>query len=186
MNNTTRNMLRYHHWANETMLTRLQELPASVFHEETLSSYPTLSATLGHMYVVDHMWYLVLTGTDMSAALEQSMPLLPLGSEWDLSQCSARFEEQKQQYTEWIEQADLTQTMMLNNPYAGVRELALEEMVLQVVNHGTYHRGNMTTMLRQLGYPSVMNDYILYLYQQSEPSPSGSLDSVRSSDCNPS
>lgn len=178
MNSTANNMLRYHHWANETLLARLRELPASVFHEETLSSYPTISATLGHLYVVDHMWYLVLNGMEMTEALQQSQPLLPLGSEWDLSECTARLTEQAQQYVQWIEQVDLSQTMVVNNPYAGTRELSLEELVLHLVNHGTYHRGNITTMLRQLGYPSVMNDYILYLYQQPQQTPSGSLDSV--------
>ncbi|MEH7531611.1 DinB family protein, partial [Priestia megaterium] len=33
-------------------------------------------------------------------------------------------------------------------------------------NHGTYHRGNITAMLRQLGHPGVMTDYVLYLYER--------------------
>ena len=36
-------------------------------------------------------------------------------------------------------------------------------MVLQVVNHATYHRGNITAMLRQMGHASVMTEYALYL-----------------------
>jgi uncharacterized damage-inducible protein DinB len=37
-------------------------------------------------------------------------------------------------------------------------------MILHVVNHGTYHRGNITAMLRQMGYASVPTDYGIYLY----------------------
>ena len=33
-----------------------------------------------------------------------------------------------------------------------------------VVNHGTYHRGNITAMIRQLGHSSTMMDFVLYLH----------------------
>ena len=41
---------------------------------------------------------------------------------------------------------------------------AAADMILHVVNHGTYHRGNITAMLRQMGYASVPTDYGIYLY----------------------
>nr|WP_305586406.1 DinB family protein [Fictibacillus sp. WQ 8-8] len=40
-------------------------------------------------------------------------------------------------------------------------------MVLHVVNHGTYHRGNISAMLHQLGDSSVMNDYAFYWYSEN-------------------
>ena len=62
------------------------------------------------------------------------------------------------------DQSDLEKKITLDNPYAGVRETSLAEMVLQVVNHATYHRGNVTAMLRQMGYASVMTEYALFWY----------------------
>jgi uncharacterized damage-inducible protein DinB len=41
---------------------------------------------------------------------------------------------------------------------------SVSELVPHVVNHGTYHRGNITAMLRQMGYASVSTDYGIYLY----------------------
>ncbi|WP_313897918.1 DinB family protein [Brevibacillus sp. FSL L8-0520] len=37
-----------------------------------------------------------------------------------------------------------------------------------VVNHGTYHRGNIAAMLRQQGYAGVPTDYVFYLYELSQ------------------
>jgi uncharacterized damage-inducible protein DinB len=37
-----------------------------------------------------------------------------------------------------------------------------------VVNHGTYHRGNITAMLRQLGSKGISTDFIFYLYEQEK------------------
>ncbi|MNH37037.1 DinB family protein [compost metagenome] len=77
------------------------------------------------------------------------------------------FTRLSEQYREWFSsQTDLEQTIQLDNLYIGVRQTSLTEIVLQVVNHGTYHRGNITTMLRQLGHVSTMTDFILFLYQE--------------------
>lgn len=168
MNNIAENMLSYHHWANQTILNRLRELPSALLYQETASSYPTLAATLTHLYAVDQMWYLIVQGTDMPEALEQSRPLMEQGNDWSLEEFDERLSQQAQQYDTWIKQTDLKRTIQLNNPYVGVRQTSLEEIVLHLVNHGTYHRGNIATMLRQLGHSSVMNDYILFWYQQPE------------------
>jgi uncharacterized damage-inducible protein DinB len=39
---------------------------------------------------------------------------------------------------------------------------SLGQMLRHVVNHSTYHRGQVTTMLRQLGVPAPATDLILY------------------------
>ncbi|MFC5647988.1 DinB family protein [Paenibacillus solisilvae] len=42
------------------------------------------------------------------------------------------------------------------------------DYIQHIVNHGTYHRGNVTAMLRQLGHPETMTDYGYYLYTLSQ------------------
>ena len=39
----------------------------------------------------------------------------------------------------------------------------LEEMLVHLVNHSTYHRGQVATMLRQLGKTPEPTDYLLFL-----------------------
>ncbi|WP_379865959.1 DinB family protein [Laceyella putida] len=43
-------------------------------------------------------------------------------------------------------------------------KINLSELVQHVVNHGTYHRGNITAMLRQLDNKGTFTDFIFYLY----------------------
>ncbi|WP_145146363.1 DinB family protein [Paenibacillus xylanexedens] len=159
-------MYNYHAWANQTILSRIKELPSSVLSQEVNSSFPTIAHALSHIYAVDKMWYLVLTGTGMPEALQACIPLNSEihGSVGEYIQC---FNDLSAQYNEWFQgQADLEQTVLLDNPFAGVRETSLSEMVFHLVNHGTYHRGNVSTMLRQLGHASIMNDYSLFWYQE--------------------
>ncbi|UFJ42599.1 hypothetical protein LOK74_08945 [Brevibacillus humidisoli] len=41
------------------------------------------------------------------------------------------------------------------------------EVVQHVVNHGTYHCGNLTAMLRQMGYAGVPTDCEFFLFDQN-------------------
>lgn len=164
--NHAKNMYKYHVWANKVLLERINELPNNVLYEEVRSSYPNIAQTFSHIYVVDVMWLQVLKGMDMQEALEASMVILEKANSYSLDEFVKYFEELALQYEEWMtSQRDLEQKINLNNPWSGARETAYSEILFHVANHGTYHRGNITTMLRQLGYASTMNDFCLYWYQ---------------------
>ncbi|QGH36764.1 DUF664 domain-containing protein [Gracilibacillus salitolerans] len=164
--NHPRNMYEYHIWANKVLLERIKELPSNVLYEEVSSSYPTIAQTFSHIYVVDVMWLQVLKGIDMQEALEASMAFLEKTNVYSVDEFVKSYGELASQYEEWMNsQKDLEQKINLNNPWTGARETAYSEILFHVANHGTYHRGNITTMLRQQGYPSTMNDLALYWYQ---------------------
>lgn len=164
--NHAENMYKYHIWANKVLLERIKELPSNVSYEEMSSSYPTIAQTFSHIYVVDVMWLQVLEGLEMQNALEASVDLLEKTNLYSADEFVRSFEELASQYDEWINgQKNLEQKINLNNPWSGVRETSYSEILFHVANHGTYHRGNITSMLRQQGYGSTMNDLALYWYQ---------------------
>ncbi|HDR7613557.1 hypothetical protein M2E15_2380 [Bacillus mycoides] len=164
--NHAKNMYKYHLWANKVLLERIKELPSNVLYKEANSSYPNIAQTFSHIYVVDVMWLQVLKGIGMQEALEASMALLEKTNLYSVDEFIKYFEELASQYEEWMNsQKDLEQKINLNNPWSGARETAYSEIVFHVANHGTYHRGNITTMLRQQGHASTMNDLALYWYQ---------------------
>jgi len=55
--------------------------------------------------------------------------------------------------------------MSIEHPKYGRLNTRFSEIVHHVVNHGTYHRGNIAAMLRQLGYSSIPTDFVFYLYE---------------------
>jgi len=171
MTNHCVEMYNYHAWATGTILRRIKELPSTVLSEEVNSAFPTIGEVFSHMYTVEKSWLHVLNGDSMSKALEACLPLQQELLRSSVDEFTALFTELAEQFkTRLLEQDDLERTILLENPYAGTRNTRLSEIVLQVVNHATYHRGNVSSMLRQLGYPSVMTDYALYWYQGLEQS----------------
>ncbi|MBU8596646.1 nuclease inhibitor [Niallia circulans] len=164
--NHAKKMYHYHVWANQVLLEKMKELPSNVLYDEVRSSYPTIAQTFSHIYVVDVMWLAVLKGNDMQEALEESIALVEKTNRYSIDEFIQSFEQLASQYDEWMNrQKDLEQKIQVNNPWSGARETAYAEILLHVANHGTYHRGNITTMLRQQGYASTMTDFSLYWYQ---------------------
>lgn len=169
MTHTAVGMYDYHAWANQTLINRLKELPPAVFRQEVTSVFPTVAKVIAHIYLVDRTWFEILGGMSMNAAMAIFRDITEATESKSLDELEAMYIELSQQFKAFLrEQPDLEKVINLDNPYAGIRDTSMAEMVLQVVNHATYHRGNITAMLRQMGHPSVMTEYALFWYAGEE------------------
>ncbi|GMX61990.1 damage-inducible protein DinB [Paenibacillus elgii] len=159
-------MYEYHAWANQTMLNRLKELPQDVYKREIVSIFSSVSKAMAHIYTVDRSWLEIVTGTEMKDALKPAEQVTKEAERQSIEGLDAMFAALSERYRVFFrQQADLEKAIVLDNPYAGIRETRLSEIVMQVVNHGTYHRGNISAMLCQMGHASVMTEYALFWYQ---------------------
>ncbi|MCS7463294.1 DinB family protein [Paenibacillus doosanensis] len=158
-------MYDYHVWANKTMLGRLKELPREVYRQQVQSVLPSVSFAMAHIYIVDSTWLSILSGTDMREAIAAANEVKEQAEAASIEELEAMMMELSERYKAFFKRQDsMERTIVLDNPYAGVCEKSLSEIVLQVVNHATYHRGNVTAMLRQMGHASTMTEYALYWY----------------------
>jgi len=155
----------YHVWANRRIFERLKQLPQDAFRHEVQSVFPTVSKALAHIYAVDATWLDILQGTSMRDAMESGLRLAVEAEAASLFGLETMFDAlAKRGKIALNGQADLDEKLLLDNPYAGVRETSKTEMVLHFVTHGNYHRGNISAMLHQAGHSSAMQDYGLYWY----------------------
>lgn len=159
----------YHVWANKRIFERLKELPKDVYNQEVQSVFPSIAKALIHIYVVDCVWLNVLSGKSMTVALKIGEQLQEQVETKTMNELEHMFRNVTQQYKVFLDkQKDINEVVILDNPYAGRLETSVSELVQHVVNHGTYHRGNITAMLRQLGYPSSMTDFVFYLHVEQK------------------
>lgn len=164
---TSENLLTYHAWANEKVLQYLSTLPDGVVNHELQSVFPSISATLTHLYVADNMWLALMRGQDNTAIFAH----LPV---WEsevkgaaIEDVCTRFSAVAQRYLDFVTTLpDRDAYADYAHPTAGTLRARYTDIVQHVVNHGTYHRGNVTAMLRQMGIPGVATDYLWYLFAQ--------------------
>ncbi|PKJ54772.1 DinB family protein [Bacillus sp. SN10] len=157
----------YHAWANIRLFDRLKELPnyETIFTEQIQSVFPSIKDTFAHIYITDQVWLHILHGKSMNEAIQDRENLRKQIETRSLYELEKLFESMANQYKDFLSTIqDVNAVFVIENPYAGALETSILELVQHVVNHGTYHRGNITAMIRQLGYSSTMMDFVLYLH----------------------
>lgn len=156
----------YHIWANNRFFERLKELPTNVYTQEVQSVFPSIAETLVHMYTTETIYLGVMRENSMDE-IQASITLEhEKAKDKSLEEMEVLYAGQVKLYKALFNsQEDMNKPITAEHPTYGRLETYLSEIVQHLVNHGTYHRGNLTAMIRQQGYPSVPTDYIMYLYE---------------------
>ncbi|MCR8632043.1 DinB family protein [Paenibacillus radicis (ex Xue et al. 2023)] len=162
-------MYDYHVWANDRLFAHLDQLPKDAFHAEVTSVFPSVSQTFGHLYLFEQLFMTVLA----EVPNEDIFPKIP---GWTEEAQGKTVDEMRQLFAGVAEHfrdllrrtPDPDKTMTIQHPLYGRIDTHFSEILRHIVNHGTYHRGNVTAMLRQQGYFGVPTDYMFYLVERQE------------------
>jgi uncharacterized damage-inducible protein DinB len=149
--------LRYNFWANERLTSWLMTLHREIVYEKTGSSFGTIDRTLQHILSGQIYWYTIITKgqihefhqPEKENAVEQVIADL-VSSSLQLVDELSLFNDEK--LIEIIRASDSSQSRY--------------EYILHVVNHSSYHRGQIVTMCRALGITTEIpvTDYDAYLW----------------------
>ena len=134
MTDSFTSMVAYTRWADRTLLAPCAELTPAQYTLELGGSFPTLQATIAHLAGSAKLWSLRLGGE----ACEIFEAVAP---EWD----ATRFE-----------------TFTYRNLAGVVMTKPRWQIFRHIVNHGTYHRGQIANMLRQLGVKPPSTDLLYW------------------------
>lgn len=154
--------LDYSRWASERSVEAARPLDEDELARDLGNSYGGVLGTLVHVYQGDRIWLSRLTGSPRST-------LGDTGEVWTLDKLSDEWARTADGWREWVaETNDFERVLDYKNQAGQPHSLPLWQVVLHVVNHGTYHRGQITTMLRQLGYAPVATDmHVFYFGRQT-------------------
>jgi uncharacterized damage-inducible protein DinB len=155
----------YDRWATERQLAAVEKINEDKYVKNLGSSHGGLRGTLVHMYAAEEIWFARWNGRSPSAlTTEADIPAFGvLVDRWrTLQEDMRRFALglREQGVSEVVEYRDTK-----GNPYSQ----PLEELIRHVINHATYHRGQITTMLRQVDVaPPVSIDLITYYRERTK------------------
>ena len=157
-------LFQYHAWANQRMLAALDPVSPEDFVRPLGGSFASIRDTVAHMLLADEIWYARWRGASPTGfPAYDSIPDVATARErW------RTFETQVRALLDELGDDGLqrTFTYRLKSGAAGASTYA--EAMQHVVNHGTYHRGQVTTLLRQLGHaPSASLDLIAFYRERA-------------------
>ena len=157
-------MIDYHYWARDRMLDALERLPPEQYARDLGSSFKSIRETVVHMYAAEWAWYSRWQGTSPTALLtsEPYPDVASIRRAWTETEANVRA------FANRLGGSGVTKVIeyKLLNGSAGASPFW--QMLQHVVNHASYHRGQVTTMLRQMGaQPAKPMDMIAFYRTRS-------------------
>jgi uncharacterized damage-inducible protein DinB len=140
----------YNIWATGLLVETINKLPAEATSKEITSSFPSIYKTVQHMWMAEEGWWKRLKLTE-NIVLESATFT---GSFDEMTNALAK---QSLQFKYWVDNATENQ---LTHVFAFIRQkeqlkMPVYQMLHHVFNHASYHRGQLVTMLNQLGADKI-------------------------------
>jgi uncharacterized damage-inducible protein DinB len=156
-----RQLFAYGSWANALMFSVAQGLSEEQLLAHAASSFPSLAATLGHIVGAEWIWLRRWLGESPTSA--PSWAAAPVMAE--LAAQLAAVEAERASFVDSLSDADLDRAVSYRSLAGQAYSDPLDGQFRHVVNHSTYHRGQLATLLRQLGVTPPNTDLIRFLRQ---------------------
>lgn len=153
-----RALYNYNAWANHRSLDAAAKLTNEQFIKPMGSSFPSVRDTLAHICGAEWIWLERFQGRSPASFPDasDSVEVQGLRAKW------AEQEARLLAFVGKLTQEDLNRVMEYKTMKFGMYKNPLWQSMQHVVNHGTYHRGQVTTLLRQLGAQPILTDLMHY------------------------
>jgi uncharacterized damage-inducible protein DinB len=158
----TQLMFDYNQWANTRLLNATGNLTPEQFVKDLGNSYRSVRDTMTHILGGEWIWLMRWKGLSPDAIMQSNE--IP-----DFQTLVERWKEVRMDQWNFISKISdesLLEVISYENLKGETWEYPLWQMMHQVVNHSTYHRGQVITMLRQLDAQPVPLDFLIFIDEQ--------------------
>ncbi|MCW3463065.1 DinB family protein [Chitinophaga nivalis] len=150
----------YNLWANRTMINWLTTKPEALLEQEMTSSFPTIKATLRHIWSCQDWWLEVMKKNNPALTYGE----VYTGTVQEALEGLLQQSEELVDYLSCLSAEELQEACEVTIPFTGDFNVPRFEMVQHLVTHTTYHRGQIVTMGRMAGITDApMTDYMYYV-----------------------
>ncbi len=156
-------LLDYHYWARDRTLEVVERLSPEQFTRDLGSSFPSVRDTLAHTLLAERLWCMRWQG-ESSATMPSTESLPDIDSirrDWIQQETEVR------RVVGSFGENGLQRVVHYRRISGNEESLPFWRMVQHVVNHATYHRGQVMTMLRQLGAAATSTDLTAFYRERA-------------------
>lgn len=141
----------YNHWANQKIGNVLRKLEKSAPDHELVSSFPSLRKTVYHLWCAESMWYQRLQLAEK--AVDPTVHF-----EGDFDEAIDHWLHQSRLLRDWVKHATvvrLEHTLAYIDRSKEYHKVPVKDVLMHIFNHTSYHRGQLVTLLRQVGVSKI-------------------------------
>jgi uncharacterized damage-inducible protein DinB len=154
----------YNAWANHRSMDSAATLTVEQFTKPLGSSFSSVRDTLAHIWGCEWLWLERFQGRSPSSLPE-------VGQFDEISALKMRWQEDEARLNKFVDgltQGDLHKIHEYRTLNFGQYKNPLWQSMQHMVNHGTYHRGQIATMLRQLNAKPLSSDLIHFYRERAQ------------------
>jgi uncharacterized damage-inducible protein DinB len=158
-----RELYEFNAWAHRRIFEALAGLPPEPYQRDLKSSHGGLHGTLCHIVWAEQLWLTRWLGAPAPAVAQGK----DLGS---LAEVRARWDEvetRRRAFLDGLTDAKLRATITVQPSSGGAYVHTYLQTLQHAVDHSSYHRGQIITLLRQLGIKPPSTGLILFYRERS-------------------
>jgi uncharacterized damage-inducible protein DinB len=153
-------MAAYKAWASDVVFSIVAALPEGEAVKPRPTLFKNMVHTLNHLYVVDRIFQAHLEGRPHGYTARNTPTHPPLQELW---QSVTQLDRWYIDHIAGLSEAQLGQRVEFQFVGGGDGNMSRLEILLHLVNHGTYHRGFVGDMLNQAGVNPRASDLPVFL-----------------------
>jgi uncharacterized damage-inducible protein DinB len=160
---TIRQLFDYNAWANQRTIAGCESISNEQFLQQVGGSFGSVRNTLAHIMDVEWLYHERWQGRAPATfpKAENYSSLADIKTRWK------SIDADISRYVSALSANDITRVFEFRNTKGTVLRHPLWETMQHLVNHSTYHRGQVTTLLRQLGGTAQASDMIYFFRERS-------------------
>lgn len=170
----------YNRWANRRMFSVLEKLSEEQFTAAMQSSFPSIRESVFHIVAAEWIWLNRWKGASPRATVADTRNASAMGSALSnggvavetlatlsgLQGFADSIEQERQDFLSALNDDALHARLKYTDMSGKEFSMPLAYLLQHLVNHGTYHRGQVTTLLRQAGAETVAFDLLFFIREQ--------------------
>ncbi len=148
----------YNRWANDRVLSSCAPLSAAEWSRDLGGSFGSVGQTMAHLAAAEWIWLERWTGRSPSSLMGE----LALDTLSQVETVLADVEARRDAFLQGLDEVTATAELAYTNTKGTPFRAPLWRLLRHVVNHGTYHRGQVANYLRMLGREPLSTDMIVF------------------------
>jgi uncharacterized damage-inducible protein DinB len=155
---------KYNQWANQKFINWMRDLSDEQWNQPLVSSFSSIAETVLHIVGAEKVWYDRLMKVENPVWL----PFTFKGGKAETLDTWNHSSGLLIQYVEQLTDENLSDMIAYKRINGEAFSQPVFEILSHVFNHSTYHRGQLVTLLRQVGFKDVAStDQLLYFREKS-------------------
>jgi|HubBroStandDraft_6_1064221.scaffolds.fasta_scaffold268639_3 uncharacterized damage-inducible protein DinB len=156
-------LYQYNAWANHRTIDACDSIPTAQFTRELESSFRSVRDTLVHIMAVELVW-LERWKLQWDGTFRKAFDFPDVAS---VRQAWKGIEAELLAFVDGLSDEDVNRIIPHKNSAGLEFRMPLWQLLQHVVNHGTYHRGQLTTLVRQAGGKPVGTDLVTFYRERN-------------------